>query len=146
MESFAEIWLDCPNIHENYSKNSNNAKKKFENVKHLIMMFCSISLAYFQFFNQNFFIVELTFKAVPGSKFTTVRPYFHLQQFLSLTWFCPHFLAPNISGCKAFGQLEFGHRALSAYGILSVGILAYGILSILLLAYSSSRSEMYLLI
>ena len=39
-------------------------------------------------------------------------------------------------GCKAFGQLEFWHRALSAYGILSVGILAYGILSILLLAYS----------
>lgn len=39
-------------------------------------------------------------------------------------------------GCKAFGQLEFWHRAFSAYGILSVGILAYGILSILLLAYS----------
>ena len=39
-------------------------------------------------------------------------------------------------GCKAFGQLEFRHRALSAYGILSVGILAYGVLSILLLAYS----------
>ena len=39
-------------------------------------------------------------------------------------------------GCKAFGQLEFWHRALSAYGILSIGILAYGILSILLLAYN----------
>ena len=39
-------------------------------------------------------------------------------------------------GCKAFGQLEFRHRAFSAYGILSVGILAYGILSILLLVYS----------
>ena len=40
-------------------------------------------------------------------------------------------------GCKAFGHLEFWHRALSAHGILSVGILAYGILSIPLLAYST---------
>ena len=32
--------------------------------------------------------------------------------------------------------MEFRHRALLAYGILSVGILAYGTLSILLLAYS----------
>ena len=32
--------------------------------------------------------------------------------------------------------MEFRHRAFSAYGILSVGILAYGILSIVLLAYS----------
>ena len=39
-------------------------------------------------------------------------------------------------GCEAFGQLEFWHRALLAYGILSIGILAYGILTMLLLAYS----------
>ena len=38
-------------------------------------------------------------------------------------------------GCKAFGQLEFWHRALSAYENLSIGFLAYGILSIALLAY-----------
>ena len=41
-----------------------------------------------------------------------------------------------MQGCKAFGQLEFWHRALSAYGILSIGILAYGILTMPLLAYS----------
>ena len=41
-----------------------------------------------------------------------------------------------IRGCKAFGQLEFWHRALSAYGNLSIGILAYGILTMPLLAYS----------
>ena len=39
-------------------------------------------------------------------------------------------------GSSVIWQLEFWHRALSAYGILSIGILAYGILSILLLAYS----------
>ena len=35
-----------------------------------------------------------------------------------------------------FRQSEFRHRAISAYGILSIGISAYGILSIPLLAYS----------
>ena len=35
-----------------------------------------------------------------------------------------------------FRQSEFWHRAISAYGILSIGISAYGILSIPLLAYS----------
>ena len=35
-----------------------------------------------------------------------------------------------------FQQSEFRHRAISAYGILSIGISAYGILSIPLLAYS----------
>ena len=40
----------------------------------------------------------------------------------------------QIIGCKAFGQLEFWHRALSAYGSLSIGILAYRILSVPLLA------------
>ena len=33
--------------------------------------------------------------------------------------------------------MEFWHRALSTYGILSIGILAYGILTMLLLAYST---------
>ena len=33
-------------------------------------------------------------------------------------------------------QSEFWHRAISAYGIFSIGISAYGILSIPLLAYS----------
>ena len=42
----------------------------------------------------------------------------------------------RMPGCEAFGQLEFWHRALSAYGILSIGILAYGILTMPLLAYS----------
>ena len=39
-------------------------------------------------------------------------------------------------GSSVFWQLEFRHRALSAYGILSIGILAYGILTMPLLAYS----------
>ena len=39
-------------------------------------------------------------------------------------------------GSSVFWQLEFRHRALSAYGTLSIGILAYGILTMLLLAYS----------
>ena len=41
-----------------------------------------------------------------------------------------------IQGSSVFWQLEFWHRALSAYGILSIGILAYGILTMPLLAYS----------
>ena len=49
----------------------------------------------------------------------------------------------GVDGCKAFGQLEFWHRALSAYGILSIGILAYGILSIPLLAYSILAIHLY---
>ena len=43
---------------------------------------------------------------------------------------------PHIMGSSVFWQLEFWHRALSAYGNLSIGILAYGILSIAILAYS----------
>ena len=39
-------------------------------------------------------------------------------------------------GSSVIWQLEFWHRALSAYGILSIGILAYGILTMPLLAYS----------
>ena len=39
-------------------------------------------------------------------------------------------------GSSVFWQLEFRHRALSAYGILSIGILAYGILTMPLLACS----------
>ena len=39
-------------------------------------------------------------------------------------------------GSSVIWQLEFWHRALSAYGILSIGILAYGLLTMPLLAYS----------
>ena len=42
----------------------------------------------------------------------------------------------TLKGSSVFWQLEFWHRALSAYGILSIGILAYGILTMPLLAYS----------
>ena len=42
----------------------------------------------------------------------------------------------KICDSSVFQQLEFRHRAILAYGILSIGISAYGILSIPLLAYS----------
>ena len=42
----------------------------------------------------------------------------------------------SITDSPVFRQSEFRHRAISAYGILSIGIMAYGILSIPLLAYS----------
>ena len=42
----------------------------------------------------------------------------------------------KLEDSPVFWQSEFRHRAISAYGILSIGISAYGILSIPLLAYS----------